>query len=360
MRFKNLWFVLVGLALVLGCNSNQSQPASVENASSKPVAETPVFKLAWSEYPSWSAFGVASEEGIINGKEGELSGLEKKYNVDVVLVEADYDTCTTMYGSGSVDATCITNIDVLQTSLSVPSTAILPTSTSHGADAMVTVGVDKLSDLKGVPVYGLEKSVSQYTFVRNLEEKGFKESDFTFKNQDPEAAAQAMQQGQEGYKAIVVWNPFMLQTLRSVPNSKSFFDSTTIPGEIIDMVVCSQTSLKREGGDRFARCVCETFYELNKMLVDPAVKDTILVALGAKFSNLSAEDMAVCLEQTQFYKTPAEARKVFESPDLPVVMKKVVEFCESHKITDKTPTISYDGGDGQLVFTTRYFGSAKK
>lgn len=358
MKFKFLCTaLLMGVMTLAGCGDSEEEEATT--GTSKASATTPVFTLAWSEYPSWSAFGVASEKGLINGAEGKLGTLERKHNVDIVLREADYDTCITMYGSGTADATCITNMDILQPSLSVPSVAILPTSTSAGADALIVTGIDKVEDLKGTTVWGLEKSVSQYTFARNLEILGLKESDFTFKNQDPAAAAQAMQTGQKGYNAIVVWNPFVNQTLKTVTGSKVLFDSTTIPGEIIDMVVVSKASLDKEGGERFAACVCETFYELNGLLNDPTEREDTLVALGAKFSSLNADEMAKCLEQTVFYKTPTEATQLFEGKTLPQTMTKVTAFCASHQITDKAPTISYDGSKAQLTFTTKYIKGVK-
>ena len=45
-------------------------------AGRAPAAE-PVYSLAWSEYPSWSVFGVASEKGLINGEKGKLGTLER-------------------------------------------------------------------------------------------------------------------------------------------------------------------------------------------------------------------------------------------------------------------------------------------
>ena len=96
-------------------------------------SETPSFSLAWSEYPSWSVFGVASERGIIDGTEGKLGPVEEKWGVDIVLQEADYDGCITMYGSSTIDAVCMTNMDSLAPCLGRDSVAVLPTSTSVGA-----------------------------------------------------------------------------------------------------------------------------------------------------------------------------------------------------------------------------------
>ena len=66
------------------------------------------------------------------------------------------------------------------------------------------------------------------------EAKGEKEADYSFTNMDPAAAALAMQQKQEGYEAIVVWNPFVMETLNKRDDVHVLADSTAIPGEIVD------------------------------------------------------------------------------------------------------------------------------
>jgi len=172
--------------------NSENATASENSSSASASGVTPSFSLAWSEYPSWSIFAVAEADGLINGKPGEMGSLEEKWKVDVVLHESDYDTCITMYGSQNVDAACLTNMDALNPSLSRASSMILPTSTSHGADACIVVDtIQTIEDLKGKNVYGLEKSVSEYCFVRNLEINAQKEKDYSFSNMDPAAAAAA-------------------------------------------------------------------------------------------------------------------------------------------------------------------------
>jgi len=319
----------------------------------------PSFSLAWSEYPSWSAFGVAHEVKLINGKKGELGPIEKKWGVDIELKEAEYDPCLVMYGAGKCDAVCITNMDVLNPSLTRESAAVLPTSTSFGADAcIVTNDIKDIKALKGKKVYGLAKTVSEYCFVRNLELLGEKESDYKFTNMDPGAAATAMQQKQSGYSAIVVWNPFVLETLNKRKDTKILFDSTTIPGEIIDMVVVAQKSLDKPKGREFACAVIETFYAVSRRIEDPATRDDTLVALGEKFSNLKLEAMKKVVEQTKFYKTPSDGLGLFEGKDLPRVMEKVVAFCAGHDIVKKKPTVGYGNkaaaGNAMLRFDSSY------
>jgi NitT/TauT family transport system substrate-binding protein len=349
---------VLGLCLALAAGFTLSGcPGKKGSDGGSDAGDKPVFTLAWSEYPSWSVFGVAHEKGLINGAKGELGPIEKKWGVDIVLKEAEYDPCITMYNTSACDAVCITNMDVLNPSLGRTSVAIMPTSTSVGADACIVTGIDVADKKKAVKelrkrkVYGLEKSVSEYVFVRNLELLGEKESDHHFTNKDPGAAAQAMQTGE--YDAIMVWNPFVLQTLKNNKKAKVLFDSSTIPEEIIDMVVIGKDSLAKPGGKQFACAVIDTYYEMNRMLADEKKGDKTLVALGAKFSNLNLAEIKKAVQQTRFYKNPEEALKLFEGDHFKEKNRGVVAFCLKHKIIKQAPKLAYgsdDKGDYQLRF----------
>ena len=371
--FSVLAMVAVGLALT-GCPGPTEGPSGgggVGGGEAAP-ADAPSFSLAWSEYPSWSTFGVADEEGLVDGDEGKLGPIEKKWNVDIVLKQADYDPCIQMYNTGACDAVCMTNMDSLNPALSQTSVAICPTSTSIGADACIVIGIDNVQQLREHKVYGLAKSVSEYCFVRNLELSGEKEEDHQFTNMDPGAAAVAMQTGSPDHKAIVVWNPYVLQTLKDASGAKVLFDSATIPEEIIDMVVVTKAALDKPGGRDFACAVIETFYELNKMLEDPATRDDTLVALGAKFSNLGVEDMTKVVSQTKFYSTPDAGLELFaggrvfgeEDQKFTQTMEMVVEFCQKHEIVPDEPTFflgpAGEAGGAQLIFDPSYMQAVKE
>jgi NitT/TauT family transport system substrate-binding protein len=264
----------------------------------------------------------------------------------------------------------MTNMDSLNPSLSQTSVAICPTSTSIGADACIVIGIDNVQQLREQKVYGLAKSVSEYTFVRNLELRGEKEEDHKFTNMDPGAAALAMQTGSADHKAIVVWNPYVLQTLTTTPDAKVLFDSTTIPEEIIDMVVVTKATLDKPGGKEFACAVIETYYELNKLLEDPPTRNDTLVALGAKFSDLGLDEMIKVVQQTKFYSTPDAGLELFggggffTDQQFTETMKMVVEFCKTHEIVPEEPTVFFgpaaEAGDAQLIFDPTYMQTVKE
>jgi len=338
---------LVAAALIVGCKPapTTSAPASSTTGGTTSAAAggtLPSFSLAWSEYPSWSVFGVASQLKLIDGAQGKLGAIEEKWGVDIELKEAEYDPCLQMYGSGNCDAVCITTLDALSPALSRPSTVILPTSTSAGADALiVTSAIKTPADLKGHKVLGLAKSVSEYCFTRNLQLLGLNEADFTFSNMDPGAAAVAMQQKQSGIDAIIVWNPFVLETLNKRSDVRVLFDSSTIPGEIIDSVTMAQSSLEKPGGAAFAHALIDTFYAINQRLADPRLKDDTLVAIGEKFSHLDLASMKKVVEQTRFYGSPEAGIAVLTGDATKATMSKVTDFCVKQELVKTAPRLGY-------------------
>jgi hypothetical protein len=360
------WSILV--LLIAGCGTPKpvtpvdspkdafGEPIQTSATSNEPL---PAFSLATSEYPSWSTFIVAGKAGLINpAKGGQHGTLELKHGVDVVIEVKDYDPCLTAYSNGACDAVCMTNMDSLNPSMSRSSTAICPTSTSVGADKVIAVGIENVDQLKDVPVRGLEKSVSQYCFVRGLKTQGKNPAEYKFSNLDPAPASTALQTGSEEIKAICVWNPFALQTLRTAKGAKCIFSSDLIPGEIVDMVVVANESLAKPKGPEFATCLCDIQYEVNKRLrsVDSKVADATLTALGQDFSNLPLEDMRVVIQETSFYWTAQDGINWFRSDDFKKKMETVISTCQEIGVLEagKMPTIGYGDSSKQLNFDAQF------
>jgi hypothetical protein len=364
--------ILLAAAMIAGCGSKpQDEPKPAVGGTEA----MPMFSFAASEYPSWSTYMVAKKAGLINGtEEGEPGLLEKKWGVRLRLEIKDYDPCITMYGGGSVDAVCITNMDALNPALGRPSTVILPTSTSVGADKVIGVNwpgkifEDKMERkeavgkyLKGKKTYGLAKSVSEYVWYRGLESYGLNPKDYQYANLEPAAAATALQTGSKDVQVVCIWNPYALQTLRTQGTAKVLFSSAAIPDEVIDCVVMANESLKKPGGAAAAALICDTYYEVCKRLDNPKSADLTLKALGEDFSNLSVEDMRVCTKETRFYSTAQSGIKLFSNEDFKnKTMPTVVKTCQTIGVLEggKSPTIGYGDNTKQLNFSTEYMQKA--
>lgn len=338
--------------------------ANVAPPAQNAPATTPSFSFAWSEYPSWSAIGYACELGLVNcQKGGEPGHIEKKWGVDLEFKQLDYDSCMSGYASGAVDAAALTNIDSLSPSQGKKTVAIFPTSTSDKADALIVKSsIKNWNDLKNKSIYGLENSVSQYVFERLVEIAGLNIADFTFSNKDPGAAATAMQQENPDFNAIIVWNPYTLETLRKLGNKVHVLgDSGAMPLEVLDCVVMSQEALDRPGGDRAAAALADVYYEVNKRLADKTTRNSTLLGISEKFAPLSVEDMEIVVKQTKFFGTADEGLALFANPKLHEIEKPVTAFAVRHGV--KNPSIGYgsktDAPTAQFRFDSTYLQLAK-
>jgi ABC-type nitrate/sulfonate/bicarbonate transport system substrate-binding protein len=349
----------LGLMFLVGC-SGQPQQATTGSQAPK-AADLPCFSLAISEYPSWSVFLTAQKMGLIKGKKGEIGPLEEKYGVDIEIKVADYDPCLTYYGNGVVDAVCMTNIDSMNPCSGRPGTAILPTSTSAGADAVISTVADDIKGLKGVKTHGLSKSVSEYVHYRGVEKENLSHNDYPFVHLDPGPASTALQQEKSEVKAVCVWNPFKLTILRKNPKAKVIFTSKVCPLEVIDMVVMGNDSLKKPKGEDFAALVCDIYYKVAAAKDDPKTADQTLKALGEDFCDLPVADMRICCTETSFFGTPAAGIELFSSKDFQkTVMPKVVETCKAIKIIEKeAPSYGFNDDAKQLNFSTKYMERAR-
>ena len=322
------------------------------------AAEVPSFSLAVSEYPSWSGtFLTACDLGLIDGAQGKLGPLEKKWQVDLVIKDTDYDSCITLFVNGNVDAACLTNIDSLAPSVSRKAVAVLPTSTSAGADAcLVPAAITTVKQLKGIPVRGLAASVSQYAFDKGLEALGENPKDYIFENLDPVQVGVALQSGKIG--AGITWNPVVLETLKANPTLHRLFDSSLIKGHIIDMVTASREALERQGGRNWACAMVDVYYSVCRLLETEKTRDRTLTAMGARFAKLGLEDMRVIVRETQFYATPAAGLALFTGQDLPKVMADhVLPWTLARGLVEKAklPAVAY-GNDpkANLCFDPQY------
>jgi len=364
-------FVLVlSLLSFVGCKDADdttipSGPDDPVNSGVAADGTLPVFTLDTSEYPSWSTFVVAGNAGIVNPEEGgDYGPLEEKWQVDVVIQAKDYDPCLMEFSNGSCDAACLTVIDSLNPAMGRASTGILPTSNSVGSDKVITIGEVDLEGLKSVPTHGLEKSVSHFSWYRELQAQGANPAEYEYLNLDPGAAAMALQNGSGEVNAICVWHPFALQTLAKAPNAQTCFDSSLIPLEIIDQVVIGNDSLAKPGGKAFAACLCDIYYTVcaNLWSTDQAIQDTTRLALKEDFApEFTLEDMEIILTDSLFYKTSDEGIALFNNPEFRSITEGIViETCQAIGIleTGVQPTIGYGDDVKQLTFTTEYMEEA--
>ena len=226
------------------------------------------FKMAWTIYVGWMPWGYLEDSGI-------MDKWADKYGIDVEIVQInDYVESINQYTAGAFDGVSATNMDTL----SIPSgggvdtTALIVGDFSDGNDAVIVKGDGDLASLAGKPVNLVELSVSHYLLARALDSVGLTEADLggVINTSDADMIAAFATSDVE---AVVTWNPLVSSILED-PNATKLFDSSDIPGEIIDLMVVNTETL--EANPDFGKALVGAWYEL--MAIMESGDETALTA----------------------------------------------------------------------------------
>ena len=125
-------------------------------------------------------------------------------------------------------------------------------------------------------------------------------------------------------KATVTWKP-QLSEILAAPDAQLVFDSSKIPGEIIDLMVVNTATLK--DNPKLAKALVGAWYEtLNVMSEkDPKALAHMAKASGTDFAGFNSQ-----LATTKMFWTPAEAHAFATSPNLLKTMDLVRKFSFDH------------------------------
>jgi NitT/TauT family transport system substrate-binding protein len=310
-------FFLAAVALA-GCGRDApqqpAQPAATPAAATPPAAEKPKFNVAWSHYTGWEPWGYAAHAGILK-KWGDKYGIE----IELTLVN-DYIESINLYTAGKFDACVMTNMDALTIPAvgGVDSEAVIIGDYSNGNDGIVMKNGSTVADLKGRSINLVELSVSHYLLARALDMNGLSERDVTLVNTSDADIASVFTTDANG--AAVTWNPPLMQA-RKAPGASLVFDSSMIPGEILDLMV-----VKTAAPDTLKKALAGAWYEVMGILATPGPARDAAVAWMAESAGGSVEDFEAQLKTTAMYYTPAEAVAFATSADIKATMDRVRQF----------------------------------
>ena len=301
---KTLRYVATGAAALL-----------ISTASTAIAQEKTEFRVAWSIYVGWMPWGYLEDSGI-------MDKWAEKYGIDVEIVQInDYVESINQYTAGAFDGVSATNMDTL----SIPSgggvdtTALIVGDFSDGNDAVIVKGGGDLMSLKGKPVNLVELSVSHYLLARALDSVGMKESDLSsvINTSDADMIAAFATPDVE---AVVTWNP-LVSTILEDPSATKLFDSSDIPGEIIDLMVVNTETLA--ANPSFGKAMAGAWYEVMGLMAsgDEAVLTAMAEASGTDLAGYKAQ-----LASTEMFYSAGDAVTFTQSAELPNTMVSVAEF----------------------------------
>ena len=283
------------------------------------AAEKKSFKIAWSIYVGWMPWDYAAQSGI-------LKKWADKYGISIQLTQInDYVESINQYTAGGFDGCVMTNMDMLTIPAAggVDSTALIIGDFSNGNDGVVLKGKGKtLANIKGLPVNLVELSVSHYLLARALETAGMQERDIKVVNTSDADIVGAYAAADT--KATVTWKP-QLSEIVAAKDAQLVFDSSRIPGEIIDLMVVNTATLK--ANPKLAKALVGAWYETLQLMAakDPKALEHMARASGTDLAGFNSQ-----LATTKMFWTPAEAHAFATSPTVIKTMDLVRKFSFDH------------------------------
>jgi NitT/TauT family transport system substrate-binding protein len=173
----------------------------------------------------------------------------------------------------------------------------------------------------------VELSVSHYFLARALETVGLSERDISVVNTSDADIIAAFTT--PDLQAVATWNP-MLAEILAQPDVTQVFDSSQIPGEILDMMVVNTQTLK--DNPNLGKALVGAWFEIMTLMQSGTDEATAALTEMAKASGTDLDGYKAQLATTKMYYTPQEALELVLSPTLPETMRKVARFSFSHGI----------------------------
>jgi NitT/TauT family transport system substrate-binding protein len=280
------------------------------------------FNVCWTIYAGWMPWEYAGTQGIVDK-------WAKKYGITINVTQInDYVESINQYTAGQFDGCSMTNMDALTIPAAggVDSTALIVSDFSNGNDGVVIKGEGKkVADLKGMKVNLVELSVSHYLLARALDSVDLTEKDLKVVNTSDADISAAF--NTDDSKAVTTWNP-MLSDIKAKPGVTEVFDSSKIPGEIMDMMVVNTQTLK--DNPALGKALTGAWFEVVALMNSKSAASTAALEHMAKASGTDLAGFQSQLDTTKLFATPKEALDFATSAQLPQTMRKVAEFSFQH------------------------------
>src|SRR5580693_778672 len=303
-------------------------------ACSTPAAEKPSFTVGWSVYVGWNPYYYMAKSGI-------LKKWADKYNVTIRVQRFDYAPSLDAFVAKNIDACAMTNMEALDmpAAAGVDTTAVIVGDYSNGNDAVLVRHNLTLNQIPGKRVLLVQKTVSQYLFERGMAlinlSGELKRVKYVNTSDSDLAGAFLSDQSQD---VAVTWKPLVSQILKGKGITK-IFDSSKIPGEILDLMVVRTEVLNRPdgSGQRFAKAIAGAWYELTAQMSKPGADGDKVLSSIAEVSEDTLPSYKEQLATTHLFYTAPSAVEMTKSDQLKKTMELVRQFCFSHGLLgDKT------------------------
>ena len=296
-------------------------------AASGRAADKPSFTVGWSVYVGWNPWAYMQKSGI-------LKKWADKYNVSIRVQRFDYAPSLDAFVGKNIDACAMTNMEALDmpAAAGIDTTSIITGDYSNGNDALLVRNNLTLQGLPGKKVLLVQKTVSEYLYERAMTLGGLESQIKKVKlinTSDSDIATAFI--ADKSQDAVVTWKP-MVSQIAKIPGVKTIFDSSKIPGEIVDLMVVRTDIINRPdgSGQRFAKALAGAWYETTKAMSGKGPATDAVLKQIASGSEDTLESYKEQLSTTNLFYEPKAAAAFTEAPDFQQKMNLVRQFCFTH------------------------------
>ncbi len=284
---------------------------------------TKTYRIAWSHYTGWEPWDYAAK--FKSGDSSILDKWAKKYGIKIRLdLVNDYVESINLYTSGQYDGCVMTNMDALTIPGvgGIDSTALIVGDFSNGNDGIVMRNGTKVSDLKGREIKLVELSVSHYLLTRALAMNSMTERDVKLVNASDADIASLFIADKNG--AVVTWNPPLMQ-VRNAPGATMVFDSSAIPGEIMDLMV-----VKSDLPAELKKALVGAWYETMAVMSGKGKEAETAISHMANTAGCTAPEFQAQLKTTAMFYEAKAAVEFTKGDKLKQTMEYVRTFSFDH------------------------------
>lgn len=301
-------------------------------AGRKGIAEPPTFTVGWSVYAGWNPYFYMQKAGI-------LKKWADKYGVVIKVQRFDYAASLDSFVARNIDACTMTNMEALDmpAASGIDTTSIITGDYSNGNDQVMVRGGLGFAQLPDQRIMLVQKTVSEYLLERGMVLNGQAGQLGKLKlvnTSDSDIVPAFMNNASN--QVVVTWKPLASQILAD-KNVHTLFDSSKIPGEILDLLVVRTEVLKRPdgSGQRFAKAMAGAWYEtMQTMAGGPMQAQALKVSAAA--GGDSVESYREQLKTTALFNTPQSAAEFTTGGTIKEKMDLVRKFCFAHGLLGKS------------------------
>ncbi|HLA79721.1 MAG TPA: ABC transporter substrate-binding protein [Vicinamibacteria bacterium] len=193
---------------------------------------TPLLRVGTNLWPGYELLFLARDLGYLDDS--------------IRLVEyASASQALRAYRSGMIEAACLTldELVLLESQSGTGARLVSVFDVSQGADALLAVpALDRLADLKGRRLGVEDTALGAFVLARVLERAGLTRADIDLVPLEVNEHERAFVEGR--LDAVITFEPVRTKLLAR--GARVLFDSTQMPGEIVDVLVVGTEPLSRQ------------------------------------------------------------------------------------------------------------------